>query len=149
MRLTAHQTQAIRQLAQQVGRAQTRVRVFGSRLDDSARGGDVDLMHEQPAPVDNPARMAATMTARVSRAMRGRKVDVLMIEPVRFIRDSVLAEPVEAQPFDGAQAERDSWLIRADSITSNGSRQPSERHSPANNANRDTRSLNSQLAAKS
>ena len=93
MRLTAHQTQANRQLTQQMGRAQTRVRVYGSRLDHSARSGEVDLMLEQPAPVDNPARMATRMTARVSRAMRGRKVDVLMIEPARFIRDSVRPEP--------------------------------------------------------
>ena len=93
MRLTAHQTQANQQLAPQVSRAQTRVRVNGSRLDDSARGGEVDLMLELPAPVDNPARMAARMSARVSRAMRGRKVNVLMIEPARFIRDTVRAEP--------------------------------------------------------
>jgi predicted nucleotidyltransferase len=81
MRLTTHQTQTIRQLAQQVGGAQTRVRVFGSRLDDNARGGDVDLMLELPAPVDNPALMAARMSALVSRAMRGRKVDVLISAP--------------------------------------------------------------------
>ncbi|MBV5331342.1 nucleotidyltransferase domain-containing protein [bacterium] len=58
--------------------SQSRVRVFGSRLDDSARGGDIDLLLE---PVANPALMAAQMSARVSRAMHGRKVDVLLSAP--------------------------------------------------------------------
>ena len=59
MRLTDDQIQAIRQSAQQIGGEQSHVRVFGSRLDDSARGGDLDLVLELPAPVDNPALMAA------------------------------------------------------------------------------------------
>ena len=81
MRLTEHQIHLIRQLAQQVAGSQSRVRVFGSRLDDSARGGDIDLLLELPEPVDNPALMAAQMSARVSRAMHGRKVDVLLSAP--------------------------------------------------------------------
>lgn len=81
MRLTDDQTQTIRQLARQVGGSRTRVRVFGSRLDDTAHGGDVDLMLELPEPVDNPALMAAQMSALVSRAMHGRKVDVLLSAP--------------------------------------------------------------------
>jgi predicted nucleotidyltransferase len=81
MRLTDDQIQAIRQSAQQIGGAQSNVRVFGSRLDDSARGGDLDPMLELPAPVDNPALMAAQLAARVSRAMHGRKVDVVISAP--------------------------------------------------------------------
>jgi predicted nucleotidyltransferase len=81
MRLTDYQTQTIRQLARQVAGSQSRVRVFGSRLDDTAQGGDLDLMLELPEPVDNPALMAAQMSALVSRAMHGRKVDVLLSAP--------------------------------------------------------------------
>jgi len=81
MRLTDHQTQIIRQLANQVAGSQSRVRVFGSRLDDAARGGDLGLMLELPEPVENPALMAAQMSAQVSRAMHGRKVDVLVSAP--------------------------------------------------------------------
>jgi predicted nucleotidyltransferase len=57
------------------------VRVFGSRLDDTAHGGDIDILLELTEPVDNPALMAAQMSARVSRAMHGRKVDVLLSAP--------------------------------------------------------------------
>ena len=81
MRLTDSQIQAIRQLAQQVAGIKSSVRVFGSRLDDTAHGGDVDLMLELTEPVDNPALMAAQMSALVSRAMHGRKVDVLLSAP--------------------------------------------------------------------
>ena len=81
MRLTDEQIQSIRLSARQIGGDQSRVRVFGSRLDDSARGGDLDLMLELPSPVDNPALMAAQLAARVSRAMHGRKVDVVISAP--------------------------------------------------------------------
>ena len=81
MRLTDYQIHTICQLARQVTGDQTRVRVFGSRLDDTAHGGDIDLMLELPDFVDNPALKAAQMSALVSRAMCGRKVDVLLSAP--------------------------------------------------------------------
>jgi predicted nucleotidyltransferase len=81
MRLTNIQIQAIRNLARQIAGSKCRVRVFGSRLDDAARGGDLDLMLELTEPVENPAQIAAQMSAQVSRAMHGRKVDVLLSAP--------------------------------------------------------------------
>jgi predicted nucleotidyltransferase len=81
MRLSDYQIQVIRQLARQVAGNRSRVRVFGSRLDDTAHGGDIDLLLELQEPVDNPALMAAQMSAQVSRALHGRKVDVLLSAP--------------------------------------------------------------------
>ena len=81
MRLTTEQIQSIRDLVRLMAGDQARVRVFGSRLDDTAHGGDLDLMLELPQSVDNPALMAAKMSALVSRAMHGRKVDVLLSAP--------------------------------------------------------------------
>ena len=81
MRLTKVQIQLIRQLALQIAGSKVSVRVFGSRLDDAAHGGDLDLMLELTEPVANPALMAAQMSAQVSRAMHGRKVDVLLSAP--------------------------------------------------------------------
>ena len=78
MRLTDFQSQIIRQLARQIAGSHSRVRVFGSRLDDAAHGGDLDLMLELTEPVENPALMAAQMSAQVSRAIHGRKVDVVL-----------------------------------------------------------------------
>lgn len=59
MRLTEEQIAAILRLAIELAGDQVRVRVFGSRLDDAARGGDLDIMLESPEPVDNPALLAA------------------------------------------------------------------------------------------
>jgi hypothetical protein len=81
MRLTDSQIDAIRRLCHEVAGDQARVRVFGSRLDDTARGGDLDLMLELPEPVDNPALMSARLAARISRSMSGRRVDVLLSAP--------------------------------------------------------------------
>ena len=81
MRLTDHQIAAIRILAYQLAGTQSRVRVFGSRIDDTQQGGDLDLMLELPEPVENPAFLAAQMAAKVSRLMNGRKVDVLLSAP--------------------------------------------------------------------
>lgn len=82
MRLNEKQIQIIRQIARQVtGEGQSTVRVFGSRLDDAAHGGDIDLLLELTEPVEHPALMAAQMSALVSRAIQGRKVDVLLSAP--------------------------------------------------------------------
>ena len=81
MRLTDEQARIIRDLACQVAGDKCRIRLFGSRLDDEAQGGDVDLLLELTEAVDHPALIAAQLSARVSRAMHGRKVDVLLSAP--------------------------------------------------------------------
>jgi len=81
MRLTDQQIQIIRQVSCHIAGEQSRVRVFGSRLDDAAHGGDLDLMLELPQAVENPALLAARMSAQVSRALHGRKVDVVLSAP--------------------------------------------------------------------
>jgi len=81
MRLTANQIDFIRQLTAQLAGDRAQVRVFGSRLDDTAKGGDLDLLLELPEPVEDPAMLAARMATKVSRQMFGRKVDVLISAP--------------------------------------------------------------------
>jgi len=81
MRITDDQIDAICRLAHELAGDRAQVRVFGSRLDDTARGGDLDLMLELPEPVENPALLAARMSARASRLLAGRKVDVVLSAP--------------------------------------------------------------------
>ena len=81
MRLTNQQKQLILDIACQVAGDTCQVRIFGSRLDEAKRGGDVDILLELPDAVDNPALIAASVSARVSRALYGRKVDVLISAP--------------------------------------------------------------------
>jgi predicted nucleotidyltransferase len=81
MRLSSAQITAIRQGAAQLAGDTARVWLFGSRVRDDARGGDVDLLLELDSPVAEPAQLAARLAAQVSRAMYGRKVDVLVKAP--------------------------------------------------------------------
>ena len=60
---------------------QGRLYLFGSRVDDSKRGGNIDLLVNVPAPINNPALTAAQLSAKISRQMHGRKVDVLLSAP--------------------------------------------------------------------
>ncbi len=81
MRLTQQQTIAIHDIVKQLAGADAEVRLFGSRTDDAARGGDVDLLLDSPRAVDNPAMLAARLSAKVSRLMGGRRVDVVIKAP--------------------------------------------------------------------
>ncbi len=81
MRLTSSQIKMIRNTAQVVFGDIVRVTLFGSRVDDRAKGGDVDLMVEVPNIIDEPALLSATVASRISHAMNGRKVDVILKAP--------------------------------------------------------------------
>ena len=81
MRLSPEQIINIRMLASQHAGASARVWLFGSRVHDDARGGDVDLMLEVDSPVAEPAQLSSVLAARVSRTMFGRRVDVLIKAP--------------------------------------------------------------------
>jgi uncharacterized protein len=81
MRLTFSQIEMIRHTAQAVFGDFARVTLFGSRVDDQAKGGDVDLMVEVSHSVDEPALLGAMVASRVSRAMDGRRVDVILKAP--------------------------------------------------------------------
>lgn len=81
MRITEEQGAIIRQIATELAGAAAVVTLFGSRADDSKRGGDVDLLVELPEAVENPAWLAAQLSAKISRTMAGRSVDVLLSAP--------------------------------------------------------------------
>jgi len=81
MRLTPQQVEQIRTVVAAQAGADAQVRLLGSRVDDRARGGDVDILVELPSPVQDPAPLAARIAGRISRAMGGRKVDVVLSAP--------------------------------------------------------------------
>jgi predicted nucleotidyltransferase len=78
LRLSDAQTRMILESARDLFGEDVRVTLFGSRADDSSRGGDVDLLVEVSGPVDHPAVMMARLSARISRGLHGRKVDVVI-----------------------------------------------------------------------
>ncbi|MDZ7852545.1 MAG: nucleotidyltransferase domain-containing protein [Halomonas sp.] len=78
MRLSERQREQIRQIVGEEAGSEAIVKLFGSRLDDHAKGSDVDLMGEIDSAVQHPAELAARLSSRISRALHGRKVDVLI-----------------------------------------------------------------------
>lgn len=81
MRINEDQAGIIRnEVMRQLGAGVT-VRLFGSRIDDAQRGGDIDLLVESPEDLPDPALTAARISAQISRAMGGRRVDVLLKAP--------------------------------------------------------------------
>jgi len=81
MRITPIQREAIRKITAEVLGDDAVVTLFGSRVDDNKRGGDLDLLVELPYEIDNPAWLAARLSAGISRLMAGRRVDVLLSAP--------------------------------------------------------------------
>jgi len=59
---------------------EAQVRLFGSRLDDSAKGGDIDLHVSVNKSVSDWVWEAAQLAARLERLLDGRKVDVRLID---------------------------------------------------------------------
>lgn len=81
MRLTHQQIDIIRLSAQESFGANVQVFLFGSRLDDNKLGGDIDIMLELTEAVVNPALLSAQFSAKLTRLLQGRKVDVLLAAP--------------------------------------------------------------------
>lgn len=55
------------------------VRLFGSRLDDAAKGGDIDLHVHVQGEVENSIWEASLLAAQLQRQLDGRKVDVRLL----------------------------------------------------------------------
>ncbi|XSG85258.1 MAG: nucleotidyltransferase domain-containing protein [Methylohalobius sp. ZOD2] len=81
MRLNKAQIQSIQQIVREVAGKRARVFLFGSRLLDERKGGDVDLLVDLSGPVEHPAVLAARLSARISRALHGRRVDIVLKAP--------------------------------------------------------------------
>jgi uncharacterized protein len=81
MRLTQQQINTIKKATEEIFGPDAHVWLFGSRVDDARRGGDIDLMVETGEKIDKPALLAARLAARISRKMHGRRIDVVIDSP--------------------------------------------------------------------
>lgn len=81
MRLTDSERRSIRQVVSDLTGGRAQAIIFGSRLDDLARGGDIDLLVESPEAVDQPARLAALIGARLEAEFGEQRIDVLIDAP--------------------------------------------------------------------
>lgn len=86
MRLTHHQIEQIKITTEKtvndvLGAGFTGVTLFGSRVDDTKRGGDIDLMVTTNKPVENPSRLMARIWTDLQFALGEQKIDVLLDAP--------------------------------------------------------------------
>jgi len=81
MRVSAEQQKIIVDAVHQLFGRQGRVRLFGSRVDDQGKGGDLDLLVELPhLPVD-ATWQAARLEARLQQLLGEQKIDVILAGP--------------------------------------------------------------------
>lgn len=81
MRLTPEQTHSIKHEAQTLFGPDVQVRLFGSRVDDRASGGDLDLLVTSERQLEHPAWLAACLAARLQMAWGEQRIDVLVQAP--------------------------------------------------------------------
>ncbi|MBK1727079.1 nucleotidyltransferase domain-containing protein [Halorhodospira neutriphila] len=81
MRLSSSEQEVIRTVAHEVLGAGVTVRLFGSRADDRARGGDIDLLIESDRVVPDRATAASRVAAHLQRRLGDQRIDVLIMDP--------------------------------------------------------------------
>lgn len=84
MRLTPREREVIRQSVRECFDAQAEVRLFGSRTDDSRKGGDIDLLVD--TRLTDPALIARAhhrFLAQLYARLGEQKIDVLIDYPNR------------------------------------------------------------------
>lgn len=60
--------------------------LFGSRVDDNQRGGDIDLLIESPVIIKNRVQLECKLAARLYIKLGGRKVDILIKDNLTAIK---------------------------------------------------------------
>ena len=81
MRLTSEQIKAIKDTTYSVLGEGSRVILFGSRVDDAKKGGDIDLLFETEHILDNRVNTIGTLYAALIRKLGDRKIDILLKDP--------------------------------------------------------------------
>lgn len=83
MRLPPKAIAIIREAAKHHFGAQAKVWLFGSRVDDSKRGGDIDLYVEVDTPIKDRVFKVCRMNAEIQMALGEQKIDILVSSPER------------------------------------------------------------------
>jgi len=66
-----------------------RVTLFGSRVNDLSRGGDIDLFVELPCQIDDILRKKLSILSRIQRKIGEQKIDLIITYPGEFEQDNL------------------------------------------------------------
>jgi predicted nucleotidyltransferase len=81
MRLSLTTQTLIRDTVHEIFGKEAQVKVFGSRTNDAARGGDIDLLVELPVVMPSLARKTLQLVARLQLRIGDQPIDVLVLDP--------------------------------------------------------------------
>ena len=81
MRLAQQQIDVIKRSVAEIFGSDTQVKLFGSRVDDNAKGGDIDLLIISPSAIEHPLSLASKLAAKIYRVCHGRKTDIVVDAP--------------------------------------------------------------------
>ena len=91
MRLTTEAKQVIRDTAREIFGETVDVRLFGSRIDDAAAGGDLDLLVVSGETVPDRERKILRFVARLQLRLGDQPIDVLVVDP------ATMRQPIHEQ----------------------------------------------------
>lgn len=86
MRLSQQSRQTIHDTVQEVFGRDANVKLFGSRLNDAARGGDIDLLIALPAITADVERKSLQLVAKLQMRIGDQPIDVLVIDPQTLLQ---------------------------------------------------------------
>lgn len=94
MRLTSQEQRDIAQAARAVLPAGSRVSLFGSRVNDALRGGDIDLLVEsgRATSAEQQVQLRTHLAARLYRLIGERRIDILFTSPDTVDSRLIVAE---------------------------------------------------------
>ena len=82
MRLSSYQIQAISDAAKSTYGQDSAVWLFGSRVDDTKKGGDIDLLvRPDPSQLEQPFLKKIRMLTMLERLLGERKIDLVIEQP--------------------------------------------------------------------
>ena len=81
MRLNDYQILKIKEAVKNVLGGEAKVMLFGSRVDDAQRGGDIDLYVETSKELEDYVTASCRIAAKIQMSLGDQKIDVLIGAP--------------------------------------------------------------------
>ena len=81
MRLTTEQIAVIKQKTAVIFGEDARVFLFGSRVDDTKKGGDIDLFIDLPNQIERPTAKILYLNGLLQQVLGVQKIDIIFYTP--------------------------------------------------------------------